>query len=199
MYDAKAAGRDACRFYEPDARDSEERLELAARLRQAIKRGELELHYQPIVELASGRTIGVEALARWTDSERGPIGPDEFIPLAEQTGLIRPLSEWAIRRPAGRRPSGGRTGHDLHVSINLPPDVCRQIGAGAIVDMIEDGRVRPGADRARDDRVRRDGAAARAEGRDGGARPARHPARDRRLRHRPLVALPARRVPGDGC
>ena len=53
MYDAKAAGRDACRFYEPDARDSEERLEVAARLRQAIKHGGLALHYQPIVELAS--------------------------------------------------------------------------------------------------------------------------------------------------
>ena len=77
MYDAKAAGRDARRFYEPGARDSEERLALTGRLRQAIKQGELALHYQPIVELASGRMIGVEALARWIDSERGPIGPDD--------------------------------------------------------------------------------------------------------------------------
>ena len=123
MYDAKAAGRDACRFYEPDARDSEERLELAARLRRAIKHGELELHYQPIVELASGRTIGVEALARWTDSERGPIAPDEFIPLAEQTGLIRPLSEWAIRTASRQAAVWRAEGHDLHVSINIPPDV----------------------------------------------------------------------------
>ena len=96
MYDAKAAGRDACRFYEPDARDSEERLELAARLRQAIKHGGLTLHYQPIVELTSGRMVAVEALARWNDAERGMIPPDEFIPLAESTGLIRPLSEWVI-------------------------------------------------------------------------------------------------------
>jgi diguanylate cyclase (GGDEF)-like protein/PAS domain S-box-containing protein len=137
MYDAKAAGRDACRFYEPEARDSEERLELAARLRQDIQHGGLVLHYQPIVELTTGRTIGVEALARWTDSERGPIGPDEFIPVAEQTGLIRPLSEWAIRE-ASRQAADWRTrGHDLHVSINIPPDVCRQIGAAAIVEMIE--------------------------------------------------------------
>ena len=143
MYDAKAAGRDACRFYEPDARDSEERLELAARLRQAIKHGGLELHYQPIVELASGRTIGVEALARWTDSERGPIGPDEFIPLAEQTGLIRPLSEWAIREASRQAAEWRAHGHDLHVSINIPPDVCRQIGAGAIVDMIEEAGCDP--------------------------------------------------------
>ena len=143
MYDAKAAGRDACRFYEPDARDSEERLELAARLRQAIKHGELALHYQPIVELATGRTIGVEALARWTDSERGPIGPDEFIPLAEQTGLILPLSEWAIREASRQAAAWRAQGHDLRVSINIPPDVCRQIGAGAIVDMIEEAGCDP--------------------------------------------------------
>ena len=143
MYDAKAAGRDACRFYEPDARDSEERLELAARLRQGIKHGELELHYQPIVELVSGRTAGVEALARWTDSERGPIGPEEFIPLAEQTGLIRALSEWAVREASRQAAEWRADGHDLHVSINMPPDVCRQIGAGAIVEMIEEAGCDP--------------------------------------------------------
>ena len=143
MYDAKAAGRDACRFYEPDSRDSEERLELAARLRQAIKHSELAMHYQPIVELASGRTIGVEALARWTDSERGAIGPEEFIPLAEQTGLVGPLSEWAIREASRQAARWRAQGHDLRVSINLPPDVCRQIGAGAIVDMIEEAGCDP--------------------------------------------------------
>ena len=143
MYEAKAAGRDACRFYEPEARDTEERLELAARLRQAIKRSELALHYQPIVELASGRTVGVEALARWNDSERGPIGPDEFIPLAEQTGLIRQLSEWAIRTASRQAAAWAEQDHELHVSINLPPDVCRKIGAGAIVDMIVDAGCDP--------------------------------------------------------
>jgi diguanylate cyclase (GGDEF)-like protein/PAS domain S-box-containing protein len=143
MYDAKAAGRDACRFYEPEARDSEERLEVAARLRQAIKHGELALHYQPIVELATGRTIGAEALARWTDAERGAVGPDEFIPLAEQTGLIGPLSEWAIREASRQAAAWSAAGHELHVSINIPPDVCRQIGAGAIVDMIEEAGCDP--------------------------------------------------------
>jgi diguanylate cyclase (GGDEF)-like protein len=143
MYEAKAAGRDACRFYEPDARDTEERLELAARLRQAIKRGELALHYQPIVELATGRTVGVEALARWNDSERGPIGPDQFIPLAEQTDLIRQLSEWVIRTASRQAAAWDAQGHELHVSINIPPDVCRQIGAGAIVDMIVDAGCDP--------------------------------------------------------
>ncbi|MET0613800.1 MAG: EAL domain-containing protein [Thermoleophilaceae bacterium] len=143
MYDAKAAGRDACRFYEPDARDSKERLEVAARLRQAITNGGLSLHYQPIVELATGRMIAVEALARWTDEERGAIGPDEFIPLAEQTGFIRPLSEWAIREASRQAAEWRAQGHDLHVSINIPPDVCRQIGAGAIVELIEEAGCDP--------------------------------------------------------
>jgi diguanylate cyclase (GGDEF)-like protein/PAS domain S-box-containing protein len=136
MYDAKAAGRDACRFYQPGARDSEERLELAARLRQAIKDSALALHYQPIVELASGRMVGVEALARWHDAERGPIGPDEFIPLAERTGLIRPLSEWAIREASRQAAEWAAAGHETRVSVNIPPDTCQQIGAGTIAVMI---------------------------------------------------------------
>ena len=137
MYDAKAAGRDACRFYEPDARDSEERLELAARLRQAIKHGGLALHYQPIVELASGRMVAVEALARWNDAERGAIAPDEFIPLAERTGLIRPLSEWVIDKASRQAAEWRSAGHDIHMSLNIPPDTCQQFGAAAIADMIE--------------------------------------------------------------
>jgi EAL domain-containing protein (putative c-di-GMP-specific phosphodiesterase class I) len=137
MYDAKAAGRDACRFYEPGARDSEERLDLAARLRQAIKHDGLALHYQPIVELASGSMVCVEALARWNDSERGAIGPDEFIPLAERTGLIRPLSEWVLREASRQAAEWRSAGHEGAVSINIPPDTCQQIGAAAIADIIK--------------------------------------------------------------
>jgi diguanylate cyclase (GGDEF)-like protein/PAS domain S-box-containing protein len=136
MYDAKAAGRNACRFYRPGSRDSEERLALTGRLRQAIKHGELELHYQPIVELESGRMIKAEALTRWTDGERGPIGPDEFIPLAERTGLIRPLSEWVIREASRQVAEWAAAGKDSHVSINIPPDTCQEIRAGSIAVMI---------------------------------------------------------------
>jgi diguanylate cyclase len=143
MYHAKAAGRDACRFYEPDSRDSEERLALAARLRQAIKHRELALHYQPVVELASGKVIGVEALARWHDPERGQISPEEFIPLAERTGLIRPLTEWAIREASRQAAEWSRQGHDLYVSINVPPDCCQQIGAAAIAEMIRESGCDP--------------------------------------------------------
>jgi diguanylate cyclase (GGDEF)-like protein len=137
MYDAKAAGRDACRFYEPNARDSQERLDLAARLRQAIKHGGLALHYQPVVELATGRMIGVEALARWNDTERGPIGPDEFIPLAERTGLIRPLTEWAIGEASRQSARWSSAGEGLYVSVNIPPDCCQQLGADGIAAIVE--------------------------------------------------------------
>jgi diguanylate cyclase (GGDEF)-like protein/PAS domain S-box-containing protein len=143
MYDAKAAGRDVCRFYETGARDSEERLSLAARLRQAIKHDGLALHYQPIVELASGRLVAVEALARWNDAERGAIVPDEFIPLAERTGLIGPLSEWVIGEASRQAAEWRSAGHDIHMSLNIPPDTCQQIGAAAIADMIESAGSKP--------------------------------------------------------
>ena len=81
--------------------------------------------------------VAVEALARWNDAERGPIPPDEFIPLAERTGLIRPLSEWVIGEASRQAAEWRSAGHDVDVSINVPPDTCQQIGAAAIADMVE--------------------------------------------------------------
>src|SRR5690606_17071872 len=65
-------------------------------LRRALDQGELNLHYQPIVSLATGEVIGFEALSRWNHPERGPVSPTEFIPVAEASGLIVPLGDWAI-------------------------------------------------------------------------------------------------------
>jgi diguanylate cyclase (GGDEF)-like protein/PAS domain S-box-containing protein len=145
MYQAKAAGRDVSSVYQFGARDAEGQLELAVRLRRAITADELMLHYQPIVDLRSGTLTGVEALVRWNDPERGMIAPDEFIPLAERIGLIRPLSEWVIREASRQSGEWRAAGHDHSISINIPPDTCRQLGAAAIGRMI----TAPGGDPSR--------------------------------------------------
>src|SRR5207237_8361630 len=77
---------------------SARRLALVSELRAALEEGEIEVHYQPKVELRGERVSGVEALIRWDHPERGPISPEEFIPVAEETGLIRTLPPYVLRR-----------------------------------------------------------------------------------------------------
>ena len=98
MYQAKSSGRNAFCFFDAQLNDaSHERLTLELDLRQALRRNELLLHYQPIVELASGRLLAVEALIRWRHPLQGMIGPERFIPLAEQSGLIVEIGEWVLQ------------------------------------------------------------------------------------------------------
>jgi diguanylate cyclase (GGDEF)-like protein/PAS domain S-box-containing protein len=99
MYLAKQQGRSGYAFFAPSMHDNLlRRLALTADLRAGLDRGEITVQYQPIVELRTGRIVGVEALARWRHPQRGPIGPDEFIPLAEQTGLIQPLGRYVLEQ-----------------------------------------------------------------------------------------------------
>lgn len=97
MYRAKQSGRNCVRFYHPDLdMDSLKRLSLETRLRQAIDRQELLLHYQPKLNLQSGNICGMEALIRWQTGPGQLLLPDEFIPMAEETGLIIPIGQWAL-------------------------------------------------------------------------------------------------------
>jgi diguanylate cyclase (GGDEF)-like protein/PAS domain S-box-containing protein len=119
MYAAKRGGSGA-RVYEieQDA-NSRDRLGLVRELREGIQRGELVLHYQPTIEFSTGRVTGVEALVRWAHPHRGLIQPDVFIPIAEQTGLIVPLTAWVLTEALTQTHAWLARGLQLTVSVNL--------------------------------------------------------------------------------
>ncbi|MFL6138077.1 MAG: putative bifunctional diguanylate cyclase/phosphodiesterase [Frankiaceae bacterium] len=119
MYLAKES-RSGMQTYDP-ARDhnSTERLALLGELRRALEDGQLELHYQPKADLATGQVVGVEALVRWRHPERGMVAPDEFVPLAEQTGLMRDLTDFVVGAAAGQVAAWRDAGIVLPVAVNV--------------------------------------------------------------------------------
>jgi predicted signal transduction protein with EAL and GGDEF domain len=119
LYRAKADGGGAYRFFEPqmDARMRARRA-LELELRKAIVNREFELLYQPLVNLKTGRVTGAEALVRWNHAERGLIPPAEFIPLAEETGLIVPLGEWVLKQACAEAAAWP---DDIMIAVNLSP------------------------------------------------------------------------------
>ncbi len=124
MYLAKGAHAGTAVYSAEQDTNDAERLALAGELRRAIEREELVVHYQPKAELATGRIVGVEALVRWIHPERGFIPPDAFIPLAERTGLIKPLSRYVLRAAIDQCAAWAAEGIDLHVAVNLTiPDL----------------------------------------------------------------------------
>jgi len=127
-YCAKQSGPNALQFYSPamNAR-AFERLTLETSLRHAIERDELVVYYQPRIAIATGRTVGVEALVRWRHPQFGMVSPAQFIPLAEETGLIVPLGEWVLRQACEQtRDWHARGLTQVKVSVNVSPVQFRQ-------------------------------------------------------------------------
>ncbi len=136
MYRAKEEGRDGFRVYTPsmNAR-AKDRLELETQLRRALDRNELYLQYQPQVDLQTGLIYGVEALVRWESPTLGRVSPVQFIPLAEETGLIIPIGDFVLREAAAQAARWVEAGTPLRVSVNLSG---RQFEQPWIVDLISE-------------------------------------------------------------
>ena len=120
LYLAKEQGRNTFRFFSPDL-DARvrARMHLENDLRLAVERNEFVLHYQPQIELASGRITGVEALLRWLHPQRGLVPPNAFIPTAEDTGLILPIGAWALRTACQQARTWQQLGRPLRISVNI--------------------------------------------------------------------------------
>ena len=121
MYQAKRTGSGSVAVYEQQEGDARARLSLTSRLRRAIGDGELRLHYQPIVSLHDGCLTGVEALVRWEDPAHGLIPPGDFIPIAEETGLIDPIGDWVIEELCAAARRWADAGQRPRLSFNLSP------------------------------------------------------------------------------
>jgi predicted signal transduction protein with EAL and GGDEF domain len=121
MYHAKQGGKGAFQYYSAAMNAaSVERLTLETGLRRALEDGSLELHYQPQVDVATGRIVGAEALVRWHHPVRGYISPTSFIPIAEDTGLIVPLGEWVLDRACAQAAAWQRLGLPrIPIAVNV--------------------------------------------------------------------------------
>ncbi len=123
MYRAKDLGRDNYQFASAaEARPAETRLAVERALHRALERDELVVHYHPMVEIATGRVVGAEALLRWNHPEKGLIQPEEFIPVAEETQLIVPIGAWVLRTAITQMKAWHDAGHAwLRIAVNLSP------------------------------------------------------------------------------
>ena len=137
MYRAKDRGRDNYQMYTPSMNAAViQRLSLETDLRHALERDELIVYYQPMSDVATGEIVGAEALLRWNHPQRGLLNPDDFIPLAEETGLIVPIGEWVLRQACLQMRKWRDAGHErMRVSVNLS---ARQVQHKSVVNAVRD-------------------------------------------------------------
>lgn len=144
MYSAKERGKNTYQHFSEEMHEKTSlRLALEGDLRLALERNEFELHYQPIVDMQTGKTVAVEALLRWRHAEKGMISPNAFIPLAETTGLIVPIGEWVLRQACLDAQAWQSRGHFIQVSVNLSG---RQFREEPLIDSIQTVMMETGMD-----------------------------------------------------
>ncbi|MDI4663668.1 EAL domain-containing protein [Xanthobacter autotrophicus] len=148
LAEAKAQGRGSYAFYtQALTRSARVRMEMEADLRRGLAREEFRLNFQPVVDLASGRIVGAEALVRWQSPAHGLVPPNRFIPLAEETGLIEPLGDWVLEEACQQMASWIAAGASLDfMAVNLSP---RQFQRGSLCEHMEDVLRRTGLAPAR--------------------------------------------------
>ncbi|MFM1988048.1 MAG: hypothetical protein RJA99_1005 [Pseudomonadota bacterium] len=143
MYESKAAGRNAIRFYDASIQArAARRLELEAQLRDALARDQLSLVFQPVMDSHDGTIMGAEALLRWRYGDEQSVPPDEFIPIAEHTGLIVPIGQWVIDQACGQLARWRERGaSSLSIAVNVSP---RQFKEPGFVRSVADALARHG-------------------------------------------------------
>ncbi len=142
MYLAKSRGRDRVELFNEVLRArAKEWMASTSALRNALDRAEFVVHYQPVVDLITGALLSAEALIRWEHPDRGFVSPDDFIPLAEESGLIVPIGAWVLGQACERLAQWQLTNPSMTVAVNLS---VRQIVSPGIVDMVANALARSG-------------------------------------------------------
>jgi diguanylate cyclase (GGDEF)-like protein/PAS domain S-box-containing protein len=148
MYHAKGHGRNSFSFFTPELNEAvQQRLTIESQLHQALPRNEFRLHYQPQVDLGSGRVVSAEALLRWQQPQRGMVSPLDFIPVAEENGMILRIGEWVLREACGQLRRWHDAGHrDLSIAVNLSArQVLQPAFAATVASVIAEAGIPPSA------------------------------------------------------